>query len=439
MDRILGEFRDIGEPKNVILISSTHGVNEFFSIAIPPIIPFLVSDLDITFAEAGLLLTVFFVMYSIFQLPAGILGDRVGKKRLLVGGMLGMSAGIFLAGTAQSYEMLIIAQVITGIGGSTYHPTGMSLISDFESQETEGKAMGIFGFCGMVGTALAPLIIGGIAGFAHWRIGLSVAAIMGVIVTIAFSILFTHSPRNKTDSHHRESRTDSERTTSSGTTNGLVSIRESISDVLRVPLTTGIALLLLLNLVVSVQTRAIMTFTTSYVFTGTDQTISISNVIFFIMLAAGSISALATGSLADRVDRGKLGAAASVVTAALLGTTFIIVANNNALPEFMLVPVLGVLFFAIGGAMYANAPIKNALVSQHAQQEFSGSLFGVVQTVGALGSALGPALFGYLATELTITTAYPLIAVISLVIGITFYLVSRNLRNQIKAQETHTP
>jgi MFS family permease len=97
------------------------------------------------------------------------------------------------------------------------------------------------------------------------------------------------------------------------------------------------------------------------------------------------------------------------------------------------------LFFAIGGAMYANAPIKNALVSQHAQQEFSGSLFGIVQTIGALGSAIGPALLGVLATELTIAVAYPLIAVISLIIGSTFLLVSRNIRNQSETQPTHQP
>ncbi len=430
MERILGEFRDIKSPKNVMLISSTHGVNEFFSIAIPPIIPFLVTDLEISFAEAGLLLTVFFGMYSIFQLPAGMLGDRIGKKRLLVGGMLGMSAGIFLAGTAQTYEMLIASQVITGIGGSTYHPTGMSLISDFESQQTEGKAMGIFGFFGMVGTALAPLIIGGIAGYIHWRIGLSVAAILGVIVTVSFSVLFTHTTSSTQEDEDNQSRTTKQGQDSSNNVKGLTSIRESISEILRVPLTTGIVLLLLLNLFVSIQTRAIMTFTTSYVFAGTGQTIAISNVIFFIMLAAGSISALATGSLADRVDRGKLGAAASIVTAALIGTTFVVVRTTETFPNSMLVPVLGILFFAIGGAMYANAPIKNALVSQHAQQEFSGSLFGVVQTVGALGSAIGPALFGYLATEFTIIAAYPSIAAVSLVIGITFYSVSRNLRSQ---------
>lgn len=436
MKGVLEEFRDIGEPKNVVLISSTHGVNEFFSIAIPPIIPFLVSDLEISFAEAGLLLTVFFVMYSIFQLPAGILGDRIGKKRLLVGGMLGMSAGIFLAGWAQSYSMLVVAQIITGISGSTYHPTGMSLISDFESQETEGKAMGIFGFCGMLGTALAPLIIGGIAGFIHWRVGLTVAAVMGVIVTVSFSFFFTQPTQSPNQDHGLMNAQSEKRSNEPRDTTGIASVRDSITEILKVPLTTGIILLLLLNLFVSIQTRAIMTFTTSYVFSSTGQTISLSNVVFFVMLAAGSMSALVTGSLADRVDRGKLGATASLVTATLLGMAFIIVGISGSLPSVVLFPVLIVLFFAIGGAMYANAPIKNALVSQHAQHEFSGSLFGVVQTVGALGSAIGPALFGFLATELTITAAYPMIAIISIFIGLTFYLVSRNIRSQIQPAAT---
>ena len=125
-------------------ISLGHGANEFFSVALPPIIPLLVTDLGISYAQAGFLLTIFFVMYSIFQLPAGVLADRVGKKRLLVAGLAGMSGGIALAATAGSYETLLIAQAIAGISGSTFHPTGMSLISDVETGSTEGKAMGVF-------------------------------------------------------------------------------------------------------------------------------------------------------------------------------------------------------------------------------------------------------------------------------------------------------
>ncbi|WP_418282180.1 MFS transporter [Halorubrum sp. DTA98] len=421
------------------LISATHGVNEFFSIAIPPIIPFLVADLDITYTEGGLLLTVFFVMYSVFQLPAGVIADRIGKKRLLVGGLIGMVLGLYLASMADSYEALVASQVIAGISGSTYHPTGMSLISDFETGSTEGKAMGVFGFFGMAGVAGAPLVIGGLAGVLDWRFGLAVAATLGLVFTLVFAVLFSEPESRSPDvagsdtgptSADADDRALDDRDVGDGTAPGSRStierLRAGVTGVLRVPLTATVLLLLVMTVLVSLQTRAIMTFTTSYVADTTGGTATLGNAVFFVMLVSGSVSSLWAGSLADRVHRGLLGVGVSVATAVLLVVTYLLVSGSGALPEELLVGALVVLFFVIGLAMYACVPVKNAIISSEAEREFSGSLFGLTQTSSAVGSASGPAVFGFLATEFGLAIAYPLIGSVSLLIGAAFLLLSRD-------------
>jgi MFS family permease len=167
-----------------------------------------------------------------------------------------------------------------------------------------------------------------------------------------------------------------------------------------------------------------MTFTTSYVFDGAGGTVATANVVFFVMLVAGSVASLAVGSLADRFDRGRLGFVASVATGALLVATFVLVESADGLSRPVLFGSLVVAFFAVGLAMYGSLPVKNALISGYAEREFSGGLFGVTQTTGALGSATGPALFGYLATEHGMTVAYPLIATVSLLVAAVFLLLS---------------
>jgi MFS family permease len=477
MRRFLDGFGELARPKDVSLISATHGVNEFFSIAIPPVIPFLVADLDITYAEAGLLLTAFFVMYSVFQLPAGMVGDRVGKKPVLVGGMVGMAGGIFLASTADTYATLVAAQVVAGIGGSTFHPTGMSLISDFETGTTEGKAMGVFGFGGTLGTAAAPLVVGGVAGLVDWRVALAVAAVLGLVVTVAFAALFTEPDRSSDDGPDgnspsgsdsdddpdgagaaaRDGRTEPRggrppgddpdsgagRSRPSTAADGSSTVDDAVeydggrpdavrrlsrrvADATRVPLTPGVAMLMLLTALLSMQSRAVMTFTTSYVFTGTGGTVATANVVFFTMLVAGGVSSLAAGDLADRFDRSRLGVTASVLTATLLVATFALVEGSDGLSGSLLFASLVVAFFAVGVAMYGSLPVKNALISGYAEREFSGGLFGVTQTTGALGSATGPALVGYLATEFGVTVAYPMVAVVSLLVAVVFLFLSRN-------------
>ncbi len=417
MRRPWHEFRDLAEPRNVTLVSATHGVNEFFSIAIPPIIPFLVADLEITFAQAGLLLTVFFLMYSIFQLPAGLLADRVGKKRLLAGGLVVMVAGIALAATAQNYPMLVLAQVVAGIGGATYHPTGMALISDFETTTTEGKAMGVFGFGGMIGVATAPLLIGGLAEAVSWRVGLAAAASLGLAFTAGFILLFAEPE----DRQARAIEDGGDRQAQPSTQ------LDRVRNLLRVPVTLSIVLLLLLTVLVSLQTRAIMTFTTSFVSASGGQSVGMANVVFFAMLAAGSISSLAAGSLADRFSRWRLGLVVSAVTGVLLVAAYPLAVGGVRLPEWALLALLLVLFSALGLAMYACVPVKNALISQEAEREYSASLFGLTQTASAIGSASGPAIFGFLATEASMDVAFPFIAVTSGLMVLAFVLLSRSL------------
>lgn len=169
MRALLEGYRTIRHPRNVGLISLSHGVDEFYSIVFPPIVPLLIADLGITYARAGLLLTVFFVIYSVFQLPAGLVADRVGKKRLRVLGLAGVS-------------------------GSTYHPTGMSLVSDFESETTEGEAVGVFGFGVMqtasaVGSATGPALYGVVATDAGIGVAFPLIAAVSLLIVAGFLAL----------------------------------------------------------------------------------------------------------------------------------------------------------------------------------------------------------------------------------------------------------
>lgn len=413
MSRTLRDLTVVTNPRVVGSVTLGHGANEFFSIALPPIIPFLITDIGISYAEAGLLLTVFFAMYSIFQLPAGMLGDWLGKKRLLVGGLVLMTAGIFLASTAQSYPVLLVAQAIAGIGGSTFHPTGMALISDVETTSTEGKAMGVFGFGGVIGTMASPVLIGGIAAIAGWRPALLAATILGAAVTIAFMFLYQSTTPGATTP-----RTDGGRKPSLGTR--ITTLKQYID----IPITRGIVIIFLATLLLSAETRAIHTFTTTYIAAEVGGSVSVGNLGFFALLVGGSLASLGAGNLADRFDRGFIGGVAAITTAGLVGATVFIPRLLGGRSTELVFGVLAGWFFLIGVAMYACFPVKNALVSQESERAFSGSLFGVIQTASAIGSAIGPAAFGVLATRWGVVAAYPAIASIAVVLAGLFFVLS---------------
>ncbi|MFB6280801.1 MAG: MFS transporter [Haloferacaceae archaeon] len=441
MREFLAAFRDVRYPRNVGLISLSHGVNEFYTLVLPPIIPLLVADLSITYAQAGVLLTVFFVMYSVFQLPAGLLADRVGKKRLLVWGLLGMAGSLVVASTARAYPTLVAAQVLAGISGSTYHPTGMSLVSDLETGETEGKAMGVFGFGGMLGTAAAPAAVGGIAAALDWRTALLAAAGGGALVTVGFRALY-----RPPEGGGRESESGGGSGSGGGDPGGpagagpdggagagtgaetsaargaAARVRERLRRVVQFRVTPGVVVLTAVTLLISLQLRALHTFATGFLVDGVGQPTSAANGAFAALLAASAVASVWVGGLADRFDRARLGAAAAGLTSLLLAATFPL--TTVGLPRGLPTTVgLAGAFALLGLVLYGIMPVKNALISEYATADSSGSLFGVTQTASAVGSAVGPALFGTVATAAGIGVAFPLIAAVSLLIAAGFLLL----------------
>ncbi|MFB6309968.1 MAG: MFS transporter [Salinirussus sp.] len=405
----------VGRPGVVGPVTVGHGVNEFLSIVIPPVIPLLVTDFDITYGEAGLLLTVFFLMYLLFQLPAGILGDRIGGARLIVVGLLAMVVGVGLASTANSYGTLLAAQAVAGIGGSTFHPAGMSVISDVEGATTEGRAMGVFGLGGTLGTMASPVVVGGVAAVAGWRLALGVAAGLGLIVTGLAGPALLRARGDRDDA----ATTDGGR---SPTVAGR--IRSIIANA---GLVGGwpVVVLFAVTMMLSMQTRGILTFTTAYVSTETGLSVLAGNLSFFGLLVGGSIVSVPAGGLADRRNRPRLGMILGAGTAIIVAATAVAIPVFSGLTRPVLVAILAVWFATIGGVVYALFPLKNALVSRRAETASSGGLFGLIQTASAIGSAAGPAVFGILATRWGVGAAFPAISLTGVVLVALFAILSR--------------
>lgn len=405
----------VSNPRQIWLITGAHAINEFYSVALPPLLPLLVADFSISYARAGALVTVFYVVYSVFQLPAGLLADRIGQRGLLAGGMVVLAGGVGLASVAPDYRTLVIAQALAGIGGSTYHPTGMSLVSDFESDGTEGRAMGIHGLGGIIGTALAPALIGGLAAFYNWRVALQAGALVGVIYAGVFAVLYA-PPAGYGES--RQTKSDSERINTDGGINrrSRGGVLARLRGVVNIPLAWWVVVLFLADFLVSFEIGAVRTYATSYLFQRVGESTATANGVFFAMLVGGGIASLGAGHLADRIDRIWLGVGVLTLSAGGLIATAAIPAS---------VVVLYGWFLLLGVIIYAIFPALNALTTEYSEEEFSGSLFGLMLTAGSLGGAAGPLAFGWVAEVAGIRFAFPAIAVIALLAIPVFVLLRR--------------
>lgn len=399
----LSALLSVEYPRQVWLITIAHGVNEFYSVALPPILPLIVADFDITYGQAGALITTFFVMYSLFQLPAGFLADRIGQIRLLAGGMVLLSGGLLVVAMGGDFTTLLVGQAIAGIGGSTYHPSGMSLISDLEVRATEGRAMGIHGFGGVAGMALSPVLIGGLAALYDWRLALTAGAALGLVYAVAFLVLFS-TPAGVQPTSNGGVEHDPER-----------DLFGRIRASLAIPLAGWVVALFAINFLVSFEIGSVRTFAPTYLFTRLGDSTTVSNGIYFIMLTGAGIASIGAGNLADRFSRTAAGAVIFGLSAIVIGATYLIPSNAVAMLGW---------FFVIGIVIYSVSPMKNALTSSYSEEEFSGSLFGLMLTASSTGGALGPLILGISAERYGWDLTFPAIAVASL-LGMVAFLILR--------------
>lgn len=134
----------------------------------PLLIPIL-QEFKLTYSQAGILATAFFYAYTFMQLPAGFLGDRFGRKMVLVlcTGWWGLMS--LLTGMAHSFLSLFIFRFLTGVGEGAYFSNDRPIISAYTPEKKRGLGQGV-SFIGLgTGMFIGMSLAGWIADLWGWR------------------------------------------------------------------------------------------------------------------------------------------------------------------------------------------------------------------------------------------------------------------------------
>ena len=130
-----------------------------FGIIIP-VLPFYAEDIGANPTQLGFLMGVYSLMQLLFAPMWGRISDRVGRKPVIMIGILGLSLSFLLMGVSSSLWMLFVARIIGGILSSANMPTVMAYVADITSPEDRGKGMGVVGAATGLGFVFGPAIGG---------------------------------------------------------------------------------------------------------------------------------------------------------------------------------------------------------------------------------------------------------------------------------------
>ncbi|MFF8095460.1 MFS transporter [Streptomyces sp. NPDC016675] len=132
-------------------------------------LPRIGRDLDADLAALQWTVNAYMVTLAGLILLGGALGDRFGRRRIFVVGVLWFAAASLLCGLAPNAGILIAARALQGIGGALLTPGSLALIQASFHPDDRGRAVGLWSGFGGVGAAVGPFLGGWLVDGPGWR------------------------------------------------------------------------------------------------------------------------------------------------------------------------------------------------------------------------------------------------------------------------------
>lgn len=144
-----------------LLLILAWAANFVIRIGFSALLPSIMDELHLSYTRAGVLASAFFYAYVIMQIPSGLLGDRYGRRRILLLGLLGGALSAGLTGLAASFAALFAARALTGAFQGSLFSNDRAIITTVTPADRIGLGQGV-SFAGPGLGLTAGLVIGGL-------------------------------------------------------------------------------------------------------------------------------------------------------------------------------------------------------------------------------------------------------------------------------------
>ena len=152
-----------------ILLILAWAANFVIRVGFSALLPSIIDELSLSYTRAGLLASAFFYAYVLMQIPAGLLGDRFGRRRILLFGLLGGALAAGLTGLAGSFAALFLARALTGAFQGSLFSNDRAIIATVTPPDRIGLGQGV-SFSGPgIGLTFGFVIAGLLLELMPWR------------------------------------------------------------------------------------------------------------------------------------------------------------------------------------------------------------------------------------------------------------------------------
>jgi OPA family sugar phosphate sensor protein UhpC-like MFS transporter len=338
----------------------------------------------------GVIDTAYLSAYSLGQFVSGMLGDRVGARRLVGYGLL-LSAGLCAAFGSFSSALLGLCFTLNGLAQATGWPGTTRAMAEWTTPANRGTVMGWWSTCYQVGPFLAGPLAGMLIVRFGWRSAFWVPALLMALVALLVLRLVREGPRpaqaaELTREEEREQRRLAQRA------------------VVRSPLSYAASYFF-----IKFVRYALMLWLPFYLSQELDYADDRANYVAMAFEGGGMLGVLAMGALSDRLGIGRVGLSAL----ALLGLGLALFGFSRVVGQSTLINVLGLA--TIGVFLFAPDSILCGAAAQDAGGRHAAAMAtGFVNGVGSVGAMVEGLTLPPLAKAYGWSSLFPFLAVLAL-------------------------
>jgi len=161
---------------------------QFQSIA--PIAPLVAADLELRYAQIGLLVGVFMLPGALLSLPGGLLGDRFGDRRVMLVELALLSGGGLIVAGSRAFAVALAGRLLSGSGGVLLNLHITKAVTAWFAGARIATAMGLTLAMFPLGVALALAALGTVAVATSWRIAVASTAVYGALAFALLALLY---------------------------------------------------------------------------------------------------------------------------------------------------------------------------------------------------------------------------------------------------------
>jgi MFS family permease len=392
----------------VTLVSVAHAFSHAYGALLPLIVPFFLTDLQLTYTQLGLIFSLSNLVWSPLQLGFGVLGRYCSRKLIL--GLGHVFQGVSIIGTSlvHGFGDLLGWRVIGRIADAPQHPIGNALISQGFRADRRGLALAINAAGSNLGTVAVPLLGGFLIATLGWRTTLMLFGLPGILIGVLLLSLLEEQRGNTAQGPQA--------TKLGGEILALLKHRD--------------ALLLLTSHVIGAGGRG-LGVATIYVPLFLSQRLQVNEVqlgiLLTIMMAGSVIGPLLAGPLSDRMGRKPVLVGDYMIACLCFAGLLAIGGGSWALP---------VLLAVTGIAVYSEGALMQTALADVADRMSMEMLFGLYFTVGSAIGAPWAFLIGVLVDRYGFAAAFAAMAISQVLAALV--LIPIRLHQPVRAAPAHS-